>query len=247
MLGITICASTWKPAPSKNAVSAPPMLDARWEREPMSIRSPKASTYVILTSVIACLLQLASHPVAAQQAKKENTLERVPHREAEIADVRGTFDPMLKAQMTAAQPASIFGKIFGGAGAKVVGAWSGSPTECTTNRLLFFEDTDETPTVAWWTQPLSLRDGGLIPSLTGEWVVRDNAIVMSFDETTINQPFTGGGVSTKPTDISIRLEVAHKDDGKLLLSVPDGNMTLVAAEILDGASEKSFVRCANPS
>jgi hypothetical protein len=229
-----------------------------------------AGPYVMLTSVVACPLQVAghelgkfsvgavwsvargqnddaSHPVAAQQEKRESPLKRVTQREAEIADVRDTFDPMLKMQMTAAQPAGFFGIMFGGASAKMIGAWSGSPTECAINRLLFFEDADETPTVAWWTQPLSLRDGGLIPSLTGEWVVRDNALTMRFDETTIGQPFTGGGVSTKPTDIRIRLEVVHKDAGKLLLGVPDGNMTLVAAEILDGASEKTFVRCASPS
>lgn len=190
---------------------------------------------------------MISHPTAAQQAAQANTAERVPENESEIADVQATFGPMLEAHMTAAQPAGLFGKFFGGDNVELVGAWSGSLTECDTNRLLIFEEDDKTQIVAWWTQPLSLRDGGLIPSLTGEWAVQDDTIVMNFDETTINQPFTGGAVTTKPTDIEIRLELHQEDDSELLLGVPDGNMTLAAAEILDGASKKSFVRCAHSS
>lgn len=271
MQGFTISASTRKPAPFRNAVLAMPISDASWKMEPMSIRSLMASSYVIVAGlfagspsaaasdefaefssgtgryVVEAQERGASQIAAAQQAQEERTAKRQVQREAKIADVRGTYDPMLETQMMAAQPVGFLGKMFGGTKAETIGAWSGSTPECATNRLLFFEDANAEPAVAWWTQPLSLRDGGLIPSLTGEWEVRDNVIVISFDETTIDQPFTGGGVSTKPTKIGIQLEVTHDEDGKLRLGVPGGNLTLAAAELLDGASEKSFIRCANPS
>ena len=236
----------------------------------MIIGSLKASCYIILVGLVAFLPQATSLEivkfslgvlsyavkdqignvnltVVTKQTEKESTTPRIVQQSAKIAEIKETFDPILEAQMTAAHPIGFFGKILGGASAKMIGAWSGSPTECATNRLIFFRDAHARATVAWWTQPLMLREGGLIPSLTGEWEVRDNAIVVSFDKATIGQPFTGGSVLTKPTHIRLKLEVVHDKNGKLVLGAPDGRLTLTTADLLDGANKKRFMRCVSLS
>lgn len=209
------------------------------------MRSLIASAYIAVLGLFACL------PYATGQELAGFSLSVGSHladgQRKDVADVREIYDPMLEAQMTAAQPAGILGRVFGGAGAMMIGAWSDSQAECATNRLLFFEDANSKPTVAWWTQPLSLRDGGLIPSLTGEWELRDQIVSMNFDEATALEPFTDGTASSRPTDIYVRLELIQKDENRLLLRLPNTNLTLAAAELLDGAGEKSFVRCANLS
>lgn len=235
------------------------------------MRSLIASASITILGLVACPLHVTGQEIAGfslsvgsheadgqrtdveyaidkQDKRKGSAATRIAEHKTDVADIREIYDPLLEAQMKAAQPAGFLGRVFGGAGAMMIGAWSGSQAECTTNRLLFFEDANSKPTVAWWTQPLSLRDGGLIPSLTGEWELRDHVVSMNFDETTALQPFTGGTVSSRPTDINVRLEFVQEDEGRLLLlRLPDNNLTLAAAELLDGAGEKSFVRCANLS
>jgi hypothetical protein len=180
-------------------------------------------------------------------ADKDRPASRAEQRKAKIASIKETYEPILKSQMSAAAPPGLFGGLFGGLDTQVIGAWSGSEAECSRYRLLFFEDAEENPTVAWWTQPLSLREGGLIPSLIGEWTIDGDALVMSFHEATIMQPFTDQGVSTKKTDINIELDIAHGDDGKLHLGKRNGDFKLAAAELLEGAREKSFIRCTDPT
>lgn len=235
----------------------------------MSMKLLMASAYITTLGLIACPLQVfgqeivrapraavshvaqgqkseADQDSTASQPRKESAATQTTQREASLADIREIYDPMLETQMTAAEPVGFLGRMIGGPSAKMIGAWSGSSAECASNRLLFFEDANARPTVAWWTQPLSLKGGGLIPSLTGQWEIREKTLVMSFDEATIVQPFTGGSVSTRETDISVRLEVVHDDGDKLMLGVPDGNLTLAAAEILEGTGTKSFIRCTGP-
>ena len=235
------------------------------------MRSLITSACITISGLVACLpyatgqelagfsLRVGSHladgqrkdveyAVDIQDKRGESAATQIVENKNDLADVREIYDPLLEAQMTAAQPAGILGRVFGGAGAMMIGAWSGSQAECATNRLLFFEDANSKPTVAWWTQPLSLRDGGLIPSLTGEWELRDRVVSMNFDKATALEPFTGGKASSRPTDINVRLEFVQKDEDRLLLiRLPDNNLTLAAAELLDGAGEKSFVRCDNLS
>lgn len=236
----------------------------------MIVRSLRASCFVILVGLVAFLpktdslelirLSLAalSHTVkdtignvgftaATNETGTDKTTTPIIRQNVEITDVRETFDPILEAQMAASRQIGFLGKILGGPSAKMIGAWSGSPTECATNRLLFFRDGRENATVAWWTQPLMLRKGGLIPSLIGEWEIHDNVVFLSFDKATLGKPFTNGRVLTKPAHIRLKLEVYHDENGYLLLVAPNGRLTLTAADLLGGADEKRFTRCISRS
>lgn len=236
----------------------------------MIVRSLRASCFVILVGLVVFLpkansLELARLSLAAfsdavkdhignvgftvvtKQTGTDKTTTPIIQQNAKITDVREIFDPILEAQMAASDPLGFLETMLGGPSARMIGAWSGSPTECATNRLLFFRDARENATVAWWTQPLMLREGGLIPSLTGEWEIHDNAIFMSFDKATIGQPFSDGHVLTKSAHIRLKLEAFHDENGYLLLVAPNGRLTLTAAELLGGANEKRFTRCINRS
>jgi hypothetical protein len=158
-------------------------------------------------------------------------------RAAQVADIRATYDAALANSLAKAQSPGLAGRLTGGAGAALTGAWSGSQAECATERVILFEN-DDKGTVEWWRA--SDEDVGLLPWRTGDWELRNGTVIMNFDHRVEYDDFLGS-LREGAIDDTLQFDLNDVTASELRLAATSGAFSPEALFL--GGAEKLFVRC----
>ncbi len=156
---------------------------------------------------------------------------------AEIAEIHATYRAALAESMGYAEPVGALGRVTGGDRASLAGAWSGSGSECATERLILFERSG-TGTVQWWRA--TSDDVGLLPWRSGAWELRDSTLIMTFDQRVEYDDFLGR-LRDGPIDETVQFDIKKIDRSELRLAATGGGFSPEALFL--GGAEKLFVRC----
>jgi hypothetical protein len=171
---------------------------------------------------------------ASQQTTRYTAPER---RAAQVVDIRAIYDAAMAESVAKAQSPGLAGRLTGGAGAALTGAWSGSQAECATERVILFEN-DGAGTVEWWRGPG--EDVGLLPWRTGDWELRNGTVIMNFDHRVEYDDFLGS-LREGAIDESVQFDLNDVTASELRLAATSGAFSPEALFL--GGAEKLFVRC----
>lgn len=181
---------------------------------------------------------------ARDQALAETETDRQRQRAAQaesrnagLAEIRATYEAALADSMARAQPIGALGRIADGDRASLTGAWSGSASECATERLILFER-DGTGTAQWWRG--SSDDVGLLPWRSGAWELRDGTLIITFDRRVEYADFLGQ-LRDGSIDETVQFDLIGVDTSELRLAATSGGFSPEALFL--GGAEKLFVRC----
>ncbi len=158
-------------------------------------------------------------------------------RNAEIAEIHTTYRAALAESMGYAEPVGALGRVTGGDRASLAGVWSGSESECATERLILFEH-DGTGTAQWWRAPSD--NVGLLPWRSGTWELRDGTLIMTFDRRVEYDNFLGR-LRDGSIDETVQFDLMGVDRSELRLAATGGGFS--PETLFLGGAEKLFVRC----
>lgn len=153
------------------------------------------------------------------------------------SELRRTYDAALAESMANAEPVGTLARITGGACASLTGAWSGSQAECSTERVILFERSGA-GTAEWWRA--SNEDVGLLPWRSGKWELRDDTLIMTFDQKIEISRLTGRLLSG-PISETVQFDLQSVNGSELRLAATGGGFSPEALFL--GGAEKLFVRC----
>ena len=171
-------------------------------------------------------------------AATPNTAHKTANNQsAQIAEIPTTYDAALKKSEANAGRPGLVGRLMGGDRAALTGVWSGSQAECTSERLILFENSG-TGTVEWWRG--SDKAVGLLPWRTGRWELRDGTVIMSFDHRVEYDDFLGR-LRNSAIDETVQFELKRANGSELRLAATGGGVSSEALFL--GGVEKLFVRC----
>ncbi|MEQ9245428.1 MAG: hypothetical protein RLO21_05505 [Nitratireductor sp.] len=156
---------------------------------------------------------------------------------ARIAEIRTTYDVVLKESEAKAEGPGLLGRLAGGKRAALTGMWSASQAECAKERVILFENSG-TGTVEWWRA--SNEKVGLLPWRTGRWELRDGTVIMSFDHRVEYDDFLGR-LRDGAIDETVQFELKSVKGSELRLAATGGGISSEALFL--GGAEKLFVRC----
>ena len=158
-------------------------------------------------------------------------------RDSALAEIPATYGAALAESMGYAEPVGALGRVTGGDRASLAGAWSGSESECATDRLILFER-DGTETAQWWRA--SSNDIGLLPWRSGAWELRDGTLIMTFDRRVEYDSFLGR-LRDGPINETVQFDLVGVDGSELRLAATGGGFSPEALFL--GGAEKLFLRC----
>ena len=160
-----------------------------------------------------------------------------PGRDQAIAEIRATYSAALAESMAQAEPVGALARVTGGPRASLAGAWSGSASECATERLILFER-NGTGAAQWWRA--STDDIGLLPWRSGARELRDGTLIMTFDRRVEYDSFRGR-LHDGPIDETVQFDLKKVGGTELRLAASGGEFSPEALFL--GGAEKLFVRC----
>ena len=154
-----------------------------------------------------------------------------------IGDHRAKYDTMFKASSDNAPASGVIGGLTGGNRAKLTGVWSGSPKDCTKERIVLFVKNDA-GIIEWWRAPNEKI--GLLPWRTGNWELRDNTLTASFDYHVkydrLRRKLREGAI-----DETVQFDLKDVNSSDFRLAAIGGGFS--PGKLFLGGAEKLFVRC----
>lgn len=173
-----------------------------------------------------------NHKTVAQAAQAASA-------SVEIGPHRAKFDVMLSASSALASATDMLNQLTNGKNDNLIGVWSGGASDCAKERVIFVER-DGLGAIEWWRAPDAKI--GLLPWRTGNWELRDQTLIASFDHR-VEYDRLRRRLRKGPIDETVQFEFKDANGTELRLAAVGGGFS--PGRLFLGGAEKLFYRC-NP-